>query len=104
DVGPMAFVTNEGARPGAKAIKAAVVSKKMPPWFADPKYGHFTNEKGLTSAEIATLSVRADNGVPEGDAKDKPAPVTFKEGGKIRPDLVLKMPKPFSIPARGTVE
>src|SRR5450432_1235909 len=75
EIGPMAFLTYEGTRPWAKAIKAAVASKKMPPWFADPKYGHFTNEKGLTSAEIATLSAWADNGAPEGDAKDKPTAV-----------------------------
>ena len=104
EIGPMAFLTYEGTRAWAKAIKAAVVSKKMPPWFADPKYGHFTNEKSLTSAEIATLSAWADNGAPEGDAKDKPAPVAFKDGWNIRPDLILKMPKPFPIPARGTVE
>jgi hypothetical protein len=106
EIGPMPLLTYEGTRPWAKAIKAAVVSKAMPPWFADRQYGHFTNERGLTAAEIATLAAWADNGAPEGDSdsKDKPAPVAFKEGWNIRPDLVFKMPKPYQIPARGTIE
>src|SRR5487761_598952 len=104
EIGPMPLLTYEGTRPWAKAIKAAVLSKKMPPWFADPKYGHFMNDKHLSESEIATLAAWADNGAPEGDAKDKPTPVAFKDGWNIRPDLVFKMPKPFPIPARGTVE
>ena len=104
EIGPMAFTSYESTRPWAKAIKAAVASKKMPPWFADEKYGHFSNEKHLTEKEIATLSAWADNGAPEGNAKDKPAPVTFANGWNIKPDLILKMPKPLKIPAKGTVE
>ncbi len=104
EIGPMPFLTYEGTRPWAKAIKVAVASKKMPPWFADPKYGHFTNERHLSDAEIATLTAWANNGAPEGDAKDKPAPVTFRDGWNIRPDLIFKFPKPFAIPAKGTIE
>jgi hypothetical protein len=104
EIGPMPFLTYEGTRPWAKAIKVAVLSKKMPPWFADPKYGHFTNERRLSEADIATLADWANNGAPEGDAKDKPAPVAFRDGWNIRPDLILKFPKPFAIPAKGTIE
>jgi hypothetical protein len=104
EIGPMPFLTYEGTRPWAKAIKVAVVSKKMPPWFADPKYGHFTNERHLSDADIATLAAWADNGAPEGDARDKPAPVAFRDGWNIRPDLTFRLPKPFPIPARGTLE
>ena len=37
EIGPMALLTYEDARPWAKAMKAAVLTGKMPPWFADPK-------------------------------------------------------------------
>ena len=37
EVAPMSLLTYNEARPWAKAIKAAVVTQKMPPWFADPK-------------------------------------------------------------------
>ena len=104
EIGPMPLLTFQGTRPWARAIKAAVVSRTMPPWFADPRYGHFENEKRLTDDEITTITSWVDRGAPEGDAKDKPAPVAFRDSWNIRPDLVFQLPKPLKIPARGTVE
>jgi hypothetical protein len=104
EIGPMSFLTYETTRPWAKAIKVAVASKKMPPWFADPAFGHFRNERRLTDGEIAVLVAWADAGAPEGDAKDKPVPVNFTTGWNIRPDLVFKLPKPYQVPATGTLE
>ena len=104
EIGPMPFLTFEGTRPWARAIKAAVASRKMPPWFADPAFGHFANEKRLSDADIATLTAWADAGAPAGDPQDAPAPVSFREGWNIRPDLVFEMPKPMRISATGTVE
>src|SRR5580658_10920251 len=62
EAGPMSFLTYDSARPWAKAIKAAVASKKMPPWFADPKYGHFENDRTLSAAEMNTLISWVDTG------------------------------------------
>ncbi|PYV35024.1 MAG: thiol-disulfide isomerase, partial [Acidobacteria bacterium] len=39
EVAPMSLLTYEESRPWAKAIRAAVVQRKMPPWFADPAHG-----------------------------------------------------------------
>src|SRR5213594_445398 len=46
-IAPMALITYKETRPWAKAIKAAVTMRKMPPWFADHRYGHFTNDRSL---------------------------------------------------------
>ena len=73
EMAPMSLLSYTDARPWAKAMKAAVVTEKMPPWFADPKYGHFANDRSLSQAEIDTLVAWADNGAPEGDKKDAPA-------------------------------
>src|SRR5215468_6499133 len=75
EIAPMSFLTYQDVRPWAKAIKAAVVERKMPPWFADPEYGHFENDKRLSDSDIQTLSAWADSGALEGDPKDKPEPV-----------------------------
>src|SRR6202453_3083217 len=72
EVAPMSLITYNDARPWAKAMKTAVVTEKMPPWFADPNYGHFANDRRLSKTEIDTLVAWADNGAPEGDAKDAP--------------------------------
>lgn len=65
-VAPMSLLTYQDARPWAKAIKAKVRDREMPPWFADPKYGKFANDRSLTPAEIDLLSAWADAGAPQG--------------------------------------
>ena len=104
EVAPMSLLTYNDVRTWAKAMKTAVVTKKMPPWFADPKYGHFSNDQKFGSpGDINALVAWADNSAPEGDAKDKPAPITFQDGWNIKPDMVIEMPKEFHVPATGTV-
>src|SRR5579862_731491 len=76
-VAPMSLLTYQEARPWAKAIKAAVTARKMPPWFADPKYGHFLNDRSLKPSEIDTLVKWADSGAAEGNPKDAPAPIQW---------------------------
>ena len=66
EVAPMSLLTYEQARPWARAIKAAVTSRQMPPWFADPGYAHLSNERRLVEREINTLAAWADNGAPAG--------------------------------------
>ena len=51
EAAPMSLLTYNETRPWAQAIKEAVLLKRMPPWFADPKYGKFTNEHRLTDDE-----------------------------------------------------
>src|SRR5882762_1381006 len=87
EIAPMSFLTYRDVRPWAKAIKAAVVKRQMPPWFADPAYGHFANDRRLTDAEIVTLSAWADSGAVEGAANDKPAPIAFHDGWNVEPDM-----------------
>ena len=103
EIAPMSLLTYADARPWAKAIKVAVVTKKMPPWFADPGYAHFANDRTLSAADINTLSAWADSGAVEGDAKDRPAPITFQDGWNIKPDMVIEMPKEFHVAATGTI-
>ncbi len=101
EVAPMSLLSYESSRPWAKAIKAAVVARNMPPWFAE--VGHFQDQRVLSQGDIAKLVAWADNGAPEGDAKDKPAPISFPEGWQVKPDLVVEMPEPFNVPAKGTI-
>ena len=68
-VAPMSLLTYKEARPWAKAIKAAVTTRKMPPWFADPTYGHFANDRSLKQGDIETLVKWADSGAAEGDPR-----------------------------------
>src|SRR3954469_5761451 len=67
EIGPMPLLEYPQVRPWAKAIRTAVATKKMPPWFADPEHGSFSNDRSLSRAEIDTLVSWADNGAPEGN-------------------------------------
>jgi hypothetical protein len=103
EVAPMSLLTYESSRPWAKAIKNAIVKKQMPPWFADPAYGHFSNERKLSARDIETISNWVDAGAPAGDKNDAPRALEFQDGWNIKPDVVVEMPKPFELPATGTI-
>src|SRR5215470_4731689 len=62
EIGPMPLLTYENVRPWAKALKEAVLTRKMPPWFADSTVGHFANERRLNDTEIKTLASWVDEG------------------------------------------
>ena len=105
EAAPMPLMTYAEARPWAKAIREAVASGKMPPWFADKSIGHFTNDKSLTAKERETLLAWVDDGAKEGNPKDAPAARQFATGWTIgTPDAVVDMGVDFKVPASGTVE
>jgi hypothetical protein len=105
EIGPMPLLTYQQIRPWAKAIKEAVLTRKMPPWFADSSVQHYGNDASLTAAEIDTLTSWVDAGAPEGDAKHAPAARTFVEGWGIgQPDLIVEMPQAYKVPGSGTIE
>src|SRR5438045_9163072 len=79
EIAPMSLLDYQSARPWAKAIREAVATRKMPPWFADPKYGHFSNDTRLKEQEIETVKAWVDGGVAQGAPKDLPAPPAFNE-------------------------
>jgi hypothetical protein len=105
EAAPFSLLTYQDARPWAKAIKAAVLMRKMPPWFADPHFGKFSNDASLPQSEIDTIVHWVDAGAPEGDPQDMPPPRRFADGWAIPPpDAVIELPTPFEIPAKGTIE
>src|SRR5450756_923475 len=72
EIGPMPLLTYRQTRPWAKAIREAVLSKKMPPWFADPHYGQFANDASLSPEQIRTLTAWVDGAAPEGPVSQQP--------------------------------
>ena len=101
----MPLVTYAQARTWAPAIAHSVQNGMMPPWFADPKFGHFANDPSLSAQQIATLLAWIAAHTPAGNPHDAPVTPSWVNGWNIaKPDLVLLMPKPVSIPAGGDVE
>jgi hypothetical protein len=105
EAGPFSMLTYESTRPWAAAMKEAVETRKMPPWFADPRYGKFTNGSVLTDAQIKTISDWADAKAPKGDPNDMPPSVKWVEGWQIgTPDKIYQLPIAYDVPATGVID
>ena len=96
--GPMSFLTYESTRPWAKAIREAVVLRKMPPWFADPKVGHFVNDKSLQRRDVDLIAKWVDAGAPAGNPQDAPPATHWPDGWQIQPDVIVEGPT-YEVPA-----
>jgi hypothetical protein len=98
DAAPFSVLSYRDVRPWARSIKEKVVTREMPPWHADPRYGEFSNDARLSSKDIDTLSAWVDQGAREGDQKDLPAPPDYIDGWRIGPpDRVLTMDRDYVI-------
>jgi hypothetical protein len=105
EAAPMTFRSYKEVRPYAAAIKEAVLLKKMPPWFADPNFGHFSNDRSMSAQDIKTLVAWVDSGAKEGNPKDLPKPVTYVDGWNIdKPEFQIEMAQDYKIPASGTID
>ncbi len=103
-IAPFSLETFEQARTYAPAIARVSRERSMPPWFADPCCGHFSNNPSLTSAEIATLEAWAAAHAPAGNVSDAPPPKNWVKGWSIdEPDVVLSMPEAKRLPTHGDV-
>src|SRR5271154_7579265 len=73
--------TFEQAQRKASAIADSVANRAMPPWFADPKIGRFSNDPSLSEKEIAAFAAWSEAGAPAGDPRDAPPPRHWNAGG-----------------------
>ncbi len=96
---PMSLLTFQEARPWAKSIRKAVNDKVMPPWFADSRYGKFSNDIGLSEKEIAAVVQWVDAGAPEGNPADLPPAKVWPDSDwkSGPPDLFLQPKEPFPV-------
>ena len=105
EIGPMSLVRLSDARKWSSQIVHRTGQREMPPWFADPRFGHFSNDPSLTADQIAALAAWAAAGTPEGNVADAPPPRKWAEGWQIpQPDQIVRMPKPVAIPAQGDID
>ena len=100
-IAPMSLLTYEEVRPWARSIKNRTGLRDtpgtMPPWFIEKDVGiqRFKDDPSLSDAEVAAIAAWVDNGAPQGDPADMPAPLEFRAAGEWEigePDLIVSSP------------
>jgi peroxiredoxin len=105
EVAPFSLQSYDDAVEHSAMMKEVLLQRRMPPWHADPRYGHFSNDRRMEQDEIDQLLAWIDAGTPQGDPKDLPAPRTWTTGWQIdKPDFVFELPLEVKVPATGTVD
>ena len=105
-IGPFALTSFDEAAGWSEMIAEVVREGRMPPWHADPRHGHFSNDARLTDLERDQVFAWVAAGAPRGDEADLPPVPTFVEGWQMpqAPDLVVPIQDAaFDVPAEGTV-
>lgn len=103
-IGPFALASYEDAAGWAEMINEVVQQQRMPPWHADPRYGHFINDARLSDDEKQLVARWVEAGAPKGNPADLPEPPKFVDGWMIpKPDQIVSMENPFTVKAEGTV-
>jgi mono/diheme cytochrome c family protein len=102
EVGPFPLLTYTEAKKRAKQMADVTHDKIMPPWKPVAGPDVFKNARTLTDEQIAVFKAWAEAGAPFGELKEMPAQPKFPEGWHAgKPDMILKVARPFTIPAEG---
>jgi mono/diheme cytochrome c family protein len=108
EAGPMSLLTYDQAASWSDTIVEVLRENRMPPSRLsppDPSYGEFIAAPEPSAAEIDTIAAWVEAGTPPGKAKHTAARPDAALAWAIgKPDLILAMPKPYRVPARGVVE
>lgn len=102
DVGPFPLLTYQDVRKRARMIQKVTEERFMPPWHPEPGYGEFLHSLRLADAEVQRIADWVKAGMPEGPKDRLPPLPAFADGWHLgEPDLVVRMPEPFEVPASG---
>lgn len=106
EIGPFSLTRYDDVLGWEESILEVITDRRMPPWNANPEYGHFKNDARLTPEEIDLIENWVAGGMPQGNPADLPAPPQFVEGWKItQPEQIIYMnDSGFDVPAEGTVD
>ena len=104
-IGPWAMTGYDMIKGFAPMIKEVVLTRRMPPWHADPQINHFNDDLSLSTAEKQSLISWINAGAPRGKGNDPLTAVHPANSEWVlgEPDLIVEFPS-FAIPATGVVD
>ena len=103
EIGPFSLVTYDEVRRHASQIAAVTAQRLMPPWKPVAGKGEFQGERRLGDRELQQLLRWIADGAIEGNAADRSQAPPFRDDGWQLgpPDLVVRMPQQYAVPADG---
>ena len=107
EIGPFALDDYDEVIGWVDTMMEVIDNGRMPPWHADPKFGHFANARSMPEADKEIIRDWIAAGTPKGDEADLPPATKYTEGWQLaeQPDRVIEMrDRPFMVKAEGTVE
>jgi hypothetical protein len=100
--GPFPLTSYQEVAKRGQLIAAVTAKRYMPPWHAEPADVNYRDERRLADPQIALIREWVKQGMPEGDKAKAAKLPDFPTGWQLgQPDLVVKLPKPYRIPASG---
>ena len=100
--GPFSLIAYDEVRKHAGDIVKLTGRHDMPPWPPERGEVRFVGERGLTETQIAVIRHWVAQRMVEGDSPVPPPPRVSPEGWQLgQPDLVLTMPRPYTLAAEG---
>lgn len=104
-IGPWAMTSHAMVQGFSPMIRETILTKRMPPWHADPQVGEFNHDISLSIAEQRALVNWIDAGAQRGSGPDPLTSVTAQESAWSlgEPDLIVELPA-FDLPATGVID
>lgn len=109
NIGPFAMSSYSKVRGFSDQIREEILTQRMPPWSADPHYGVFRQDRGLSAQEAQLLVRWIDAGAPRGSGDDPLAASADTESAAGewplgKPDYIVTPSHRMEIPATGVVD
>ncbi len=104
-IGPFAFSSYRKARGWSDMMREVLMTRRMPPWQADPHHGTFSQDLSLTTEEKQTLLHWIEQGTPRGEGEDPLAVdvAAAKPWPLGKPQHIIDIP-PQKIPSNGIID
>jgi mono/diheme cytochrome c family protein len=100
--GPFPLLSYSDVSQRAETIQAVIRDSYMPPWKPIHTGLNFSNDRRLSDVEKKSIDAWIADGCPEGDSTKTPKAPDFPDGWSLgTPDLIVRMDRPFPIPADG---
>ena len=100
--GPFSLLTYEDFRKHSETIQLVTKDRYMPPWKPVHVGIDFANDRRLSDEEIKLIASWVEADCPEGPRDRMPQAPQFTDGWALgKPDMIVKMQRPFKVPADG---